>query len=156
VFREYLTRQERYERGLSMSNRLYELQSTNGWTEQETRCSYYVPGRTVTSKSSPRWYGLFFRVQFADYSLSTQPSNPFKVVWFYWKNTALSFSLAPSSGVACKPNWDMEPTSLDLKRLRPSSSRQEFEVLPDVDEHEVVDRHAGQDGDTWGCSGQVS
>ena len=35
-----MNRTERYERGLSMTNRIYELETIHGWNELETRAAF--------------------------------------------------------------------------------------------------------------------
>lgn len=40
--REFMNRTEKYERGLALTNRIYELQTTHGWTEQETKLAFAV------------------------------------------------------------------------------------------------------------------
>ncbi|KAF8900142.1 peroxisomal oxidase [Gymnopilus junonius] len=40
--REFLSRTEKYERGLAMTNRVYDLQSNYGWSEQETKLAFAV------------------------------------------------------------------------------------------------------------------
>ena len=38
--REFMNRTERYERGLSMTNRIFELEIIHGWSELETRTAF--------------------------------------------------------------------------------------------------------------------
>lgn len=39
-YREFTNRTERYERGLSMMNRIFELATIHGWSELETRIAF--------------------------------------------------------------------------------------------------------------------
>ena len=38
--REFMTRTERYERGLSMTNRIFELETIHCWSELETKTAF--------------------------------------------------------------------------------------------------------------------
>lgn len=40
--REFLGRTEKYERGLALTNRIYELQVNHGWSEQQTKLAFSV------------------------------------------------------------------------------------------------------------------
>jgi len=48
LYREFLGRTEKYERGLALTNRIYELQANHGWSEQQTKLAISILDETLS------------------------------------------------------------------------------------------------------------
>jgi len=117
IRREFMTRTERYKRGLAMTNRIYELQESHNWSDQETAAAFssldeHLPINLHNIGMYHSHRGSKFLIF---YSKPSSQSSSRKVLQILSQNTVPSFQREAYSGATCKPSLGTEQTSQRLK-----------------------------------------